>query len=111
MIPTPSVPAIETTPHPDIVAAQTPLDVVNTILEDPEVQAVVQKYVGNPNGIPASLAGILVTGLVTHYGLQWDPATVGTVSLIVGAAFGYGWNWFSTKFLTPATPVTQGTTK
>jgi hypothetical protein len=106
---TPDVPVVETTPHAAIVAAQTPLDVVNAALNNPALMAVFQKYAGNPNGIPATLAGLVVGGLVSHYALQMDPATVGTISLVVAGAFGYGWNWLSAKYLTPATPVTQGT--
>ena len=107
---TPNVPAVETTPHPDIVAATTPLDVVNAALNNPALMAVFQKYAGNPNGIPATLAGLVVGGLVSHYALQLDPATVGSISVVVAASFGYGWTWLSTRFLTPATPTTQGTT-
>lgn len=101
-------PFVETTPKTAIVASQTPLDMVNVVLSDPEVLAVFNKYAGNPDGLPASLAGLIVTGLVTHYGLQLPAATVLTLSTVVAAIFGYGWKWLSTKYLTPPTPVTQG---
>jgi hypothetical protein len=105
---TPNVPAAETTPHASIVAAQTPLDVVNAAINNPVIMATFQKYAGNPNGIPATLAGLVVGGLVSHYGLNLDPATTTSLSVVVAAAFGFGWNWLSRRFLTPATPVTQG---
>ena len=102
-----TIPAAETTPHPSIIAAETPLDVVNSAINNPVIMAVFQKYAGKPNGIPATLAGLIVGSVVAHYALPVDPAVVGTISLIVAAAFGYGWNLFSTKVLTPKTPVTK----
>lgn len=103
-------PPAETTPKAAIVAAQTPLDVVNAAIEDPEVMAVVNKYLGGPNGIPATVAGFIVTWIVAHYGLQLTPDAVGTLSAAGGLLLGFAWNWFSKRYLKPATPVTQGTT-
>lgn len=104
-----TVPPVETTPHPVIVTSQTPLDVVNAALNDPVIMAVFKKYAGDPNGLIAALAGMLVATLVAHFGLQLSSDVVGTLSLVVAAAFGFGWQVLSRKFLTPATPVTQGT--
>ena len=104
----PNVPAAETTPHASIVAAQTPLDVVNAAINNPVIMATFQKYAGNPNGLPAALAGLAVGYATTAWGLKLDAALVGPLTLAVAAAFGYGWNLISAKLLTPATPVTQG---
>jgi len=106
-ITSPPPPIVETATHSDIVAAKTPLDVVNVILTNPIVGEAVQKYAGQPDGLPAAIAGLLVTGVVSNYALQLSPATVSTASVFVAAGLGYGWNWFSRRVLTPKTPVTK----
>lgn len=102
-----TLPVIETTPHATIVAAQTPLDVVNVLLENPAIMSVFKKYAGDPNGLPAALAALLVTQVVAAYGLQLSGTATNALSLLMAAAFGYGWMVFSAKVLTPATPVTK----
>lgn len=108
---TTNVPPVETTPHPEIAASTTPLDVANVMLNNPTIKAAIMKYAGDPNGMPATLAGLVIGYATTTYGLKLDPALAGPLTLVVAAALGFGWNWLSARFLTPATPVTQGTMK
>lgn len=103
-------PRAETTPHPAIVASSTPLDAVNAAINNPVIMDAFKKYAGDPNGIPMALAGLVVGYAGTHW-LRIDPTISGAITLAVAAAFGYGWNLFSRKLLTPATPVTQGITR
>jgi len=95
---------IETTPHADIAAAQTPLDVVNLVLQNPVVAATLQKYAGKPNSLPMSIAGWLVTAIITYYGLHLNPQIVAALSFFVAALFGFAWNCFSRRFLMPPMP-------
>ena len=103
-----SVPLAETTPKAAIIQSQTPLDMVNVVLDDPAVEAVFNKYLGNSMHSPiATIAATGITVIATHFGLQLSDQTTAIVSGVVGLLAGYGWNLFSTKVLTPKTPVTK----
>jgi len=104
-------PSVETTPKAAIVAAQTPLDVVNAAINDPLIKAVLDKYIGtSAHGPAASIAAAALTALAAHFGFQMSADTTLYVSGFVGLLAGYAWNWVAAKYLTPATPVTGGTT-
>lgn len=102
----------ETTPRTAIVAAQTPLDVVNAAIEDPIIRAALTKYLGtSAHGPAASIIGAGVTALAAHFGFQLSPDVTLYLSGAVGLIAGYGWQLFAAKYLIPATPVTQGITR
>ena len=102
------VPFAATTPKAAIVAAETPLDMVNIVLEDPTVEAVFDKYLGNSLHSPlATIAAGGITVIAAHFGLQLSDETTSISAAIVGLIAGYAWNWFSKKYLTPTTPVTH----
>src|ERR1700722_13189751 len=107
---TPNVPAVETPPHPAIVASQTPLDVANVILSDPAVESVVDKYTGATAHTPfVSLLSAAVTDVATQYGLHLTSNESMLAAIVIGGVAGYGYQWMSKK-TAPATPTTQGTT-
>jgi hypothetical protein len=108
---TPNVPPVETTPKAAIVASQTPLDMVNAAINDPLIAAVLTKYLGtSAHGPAASVIAGGLTALAAHFGLSLTPDETLWLSGVVALLAGYGWNWFAAKVLTPATPMTRGTT-
>jgi hypothetical protein len=108
---TPNVPPVETTPKAAIVASQTPLDIVNAVINDPLIAAVFNKYFGtSAHGPAAAVIGGGVTVIAAHFGLSLTPDETLWLTGVVALLAGYGWNLFAAKVLTPATPVTRGTT-
>lgn len=106
----PPIPPIETTPHPDIVAAKTPLDVVNAVLANPVLEDTVDKYTGATTHTPGvALLASVVIDLATQYGLHLTSNESLLAAIVVGGVTGYGYQWISKK-MAPVTPVTGGTT-
>lgn len=105
-----TIPPLETTPHPAIVAAKTPLDVANAVLANPVLEDTVDKYTGATTHTPGiALLASVVIDLATQYGLHLTSNESLLAAIVVGGVAGYGWQIVS-RMLAPATPVTGGTT-